>query len=579
MNQPGSGPPGGGPEQRGTSRFSSNPPPGFLSFQPSLLIVGLVVFAFLFLVVGVSYGRVPWGTSVAGVSLGGLGLNAARERLERETDVFLAQAIRIDIATGQGTVSRKISPSELGFRIDASETLAQFEESSPRLILAGALMGGTLPPVLALDIERFKKETGELFRDLEIKPINASIHIREDDLMAGEIVSGRSGTRVDRGTLFSELIVRVEKASSKPVIAPLYEELPLIKAEDLEEPLGVWQRFIRSGALRLRLEKNSWEVASTTLAKWIEFIPEKAGGRELILIGLNKKKAAPFFVSLASAIEKPALNSFLGIRDGVVEEVGSPQEGRRLLVAESIGSVERALREEKHEAGLLTETLEPDVTLAKARELGITHLVGKGESNFAGSPNNRIHNIKIGAARFRSVLIGIGGEFSFNTLLGKVDGAHGYLPELVIKKNKTIPEYGGGLCQVSTTVFRAAMAAGAPITERQNHSFIVSYYGKPGFDATIYPGSRDFRFRNDTPGPLILQMRSEGTRLIAELFGASDGRLVEIKGPFVYESNPDGSARAVLTRAIERNGEHNEEKFYSSYKPKALYPVERNPYE
>lgn len=586
MTKPGLGPPSeGGQEKRSSSQLR-----GFLfscfsfvhlphHFVLRFLIAGTVIFASLFLLVAASYGRVPWRTYVAGVPLGGLSLLEASENLTRETEGFLSRIIRIEVQGGEGTQSRDITLKEFGFGVDMFRALAQLEDFSPRLIVASALMGVYLPPVITLDAQLFKVKTEELFRGLEKAPVNASVLIRETNLTEGEIVPGKSGTRADRGALFSELVARIESASAKPVAVSLRQAPPQIISEDLEAPLGAWQRFIRSGSLRLELGKRSWEIASTTLAQWVEFGVEAQENRKEVLIGLDREEAAPFFASLAPGVEKPAVNAFVAVREGALEEVQKPQKGYRLLVSESIKGAERAMRRGEHRAELVTETLEPDLTLAKMRELGITTLVASGESNFVGSPANRIHNIKVGAARFRSVLINEGNEFSFNALLGEVDGAHGYLPELVIKKNKTVPEYGGGLCQVSTTVFRAAIAAGAPITERQNHSFIVSYYGKPGFDATIYPGVRDFRFKNDTPGPLVLQMRSEGARLIAELFGASDGRTVEVKGPVVYESNPDGSAKALLTRAIEKDGARSEQKFYSLYKSKALYPVERNPYE
>jgi vancomycin resistance protein YoaR len=570
MNRSGIGPPEVDRRER-SERQLRNP---FFYF----FIGGSVIFAALLLFVGVSYGRVPLRTHVAGVSLGGLRLKEARELLVRETDAFLSRPIRIEIAGAMGIQTREIAPKELGFGIDSSQTLAQFEHPSPRLILAGALMNARFPPLVTLDSDHFKTKADELFRDLEVAPVNANVLIRGNNPTEGEIVPGKPGTRADRGVLFSDLIARIETVSAKTIRVSLREDGPEIMPEDLKAPLKAWRGFIRAGSLRLELGSGVWEVASTTLAGWLKFDKEKRDA-ENASIGLNEKKAASFFEALRPAVEKPAVNAIVSMREGVLEEVQKPQKGYRLLVSESIESAERALRQGEHRARLVTETLEPELTLAKMRELGVTELMASGESNFAGSPVNRIHNIKVGAALFRSVLIGAGEEFSFNNLLGKVDGAHGYLPELVIKKNKTIPEYGGGLCQLSTTVFRAAAQAGVPITERQNHSFIVSYYGKPGFDATIYPGTRDFRFKNDTPGPLVLQMRPEGTRLIAELFGASDGRTVEIKGPVIYESNPDGSARAVLTRAIAKDGTRREDKFYSFYKPKALYPVERNPYE
>src|SRR6185369_10179137 len=115
-------------------------------------------------------------------------------------------------------------------------------------------------------------------------------------------------------------------------------------------------------------------------------------------------------------------------------------------------------------------------------------------SNFKGSPKNRRHNITVGVEKMKGVIVPQGAEFSFNEHLGPVDGEHGFLPELVIKKNGTVPEFGGGLCQVSSTTFRAAMTAGLPITQRRNHAYAVQYYSPQGTDATIYPGSADLKF-------------------------------------------------------------------------------------
>src|SRR5690606_16105406 len=114
--------------------------------------------------------------------------------------------------------------------------------------------------------------------------------------------------------------------------------------------------------------------------------------------------------------------------------------------------------------------------------------------------------------------------------LGDVDAANGYLPELVIKDNTTTPEYGGGICQVSTTVFRAAMQSGLDIVNRKNHSYPVAYYGAPGYDATVYSPAPDFMFRNDMTTPVLLKTSVVGTRVIFEVWGTSDGRQVTING-------------------------------------------------
>ncbi len=179
---------------------------------------------------------------------------------------------------------------------------------------------------------------------------------------------------------------------------------------------------------------------------------------------------------------------------------------------------------------------DPVVTVLdeELREKGITSLLSVGRSDFTGSPRNRVHNIGVGANRFNGLLIEQGQEFSFNQHLGRVDGSTGYLKELVIVGPKTIPEYGGGLCQVSSTTYRGAMLAGFPIVERKNHSYSVVYYHPVGSDATIYPGSADFKFMNDTPGAILIQTQAKGEELYFHYYGTKDERQVSLMGPYTW---------------------------------------------
>ena len=157
-----------------------------------------------------------------------------------------------------------------------------------------------------------------------------------------------------------------------------------------------------------------------------------------------------------------------------------------------------------------------------------------GTSNFKGSPKNRRHNIKVGADTLSGILITPGEEFSLVKALGEINKETGYLPELVIKGNRTIPEYGGGLCQIGTTIFRATLASGLPILERKNHSFRVRYYEPAGTDATIYGPKPDYRFLNDTGYHILIQTRIEGDDLIFEFWGTKDGRVAEQTKPVIY---------------------------------------------
>jgi len=179
--------------------------------------------------------------------------------------------------------------------------------------------------------------------------------------------------------------------------------------------------------------------------------------------------------------------------------------------------------------------------------------------------------------------------------LGEIDGTTGYLQELVIKGNQTIPEYGGGLCQIGTTSFRAALASGMPVTARQNHSYVVSYYndenGLPGTDATIYDPAPDFRFLNDTGNYVLFQTRIEGNDLYFELWGTDDGRVAAQTKPVVWnrvappptkyvdttdippgtekctESAHAGIDAAFTYTVTYPDGEKKEETFQSHYRP------------
>lgn len=132
------------------------------------------------------------------------------------------------------------------------------------------------------------------------------------------------------------------------------------------------------------------------------------------------------------------------------------------------------------------------------------------------------------------MLIAPGEEFSLVKALGEIDAAAGYLPELVIKNNRTIPEYGGGLCQVATTIFRSALDSGLNITARQNHSYRVSYYEPAGTDAAVYDPWPDVKFVNDTGNYILIQSRIDKNDIWFDFWGQSDGREATSTTPVVY---------------------------------------------
>lgn len=270
---------------------------------------------------------------------------------------------------------------------------------------------------------------------------------------------------------------------------------------------------------------------------------------------------------IIQAVNQPAQEARLTIKNNFATDFEPGQNGQ----AVDTYLLRQQLLSDSATIDLPAVIASPKTTLAQTNNLGINELIAVGESNFSGSPANRIHNIIVGAAEYNGLIIQPGEEFSFNKHLGDVDAQHNFLPELVIKPDGVTPEFGGGLCQVSTTTFRAAMNAGLPITARRNHSFAVSYYAPQGTDATIYPGSADLKFINNLKSPILIRTLVSGHKLSYEFYGAKDDRQVSFDGPVVYDKKSDGSMKATWTRHVTLNGQTTTQTFDSVYLPPAQF--------
>src|SRR3989344_1759160 len=328
--------------------------------------------------------------------------------------------------------------------------------------------------------------------------------------------------------------------------------------------------------LELNIGSDKMVINSSELKDWLEPYTRTYSGKQDLR---TSSKFNEYLIRLAASTNIEPIDAKFEFGGNNKTAVFSQSvQGKKLNITKSSTDILNALKESRSSVQLTIDVLEPEITLEKVNNLGIETLLAKGESDFHGSTNARIHNIKTGATKFNGAIIKPGEEFSFNDILGSVDEKTGYQPELVIKSGQTIPEYGGGLCQLSTTVFRAAILAGLPIIERRSHSFPVKYYNPQGFDATIYPGVSDLKFFNDTGGHILLQTRIEGTKLFVELYGSSDGRQVTMDGPHQYDKKANGAMKAYFIRTIsDANGNKKDERFDSNYQPP--FALARNPLE
>jgi vancomycin resistance protein YoaR len=277
---------------------------------------------------------------------------------------------------------------------------------------------------------------------------------------------------------------------------------------------------------------------------------------------------------IANSVNATASEPHIKMDGDRVTEFTPPQTGKALDRYASTLKIIDELSRGNTNIELAVNSTQPKNPLSGANDLGLTELIGRGESKFNGSPSNRRWNIKVGVEKMTGVIVKPGEEFSFNKYLGPVEASTGFKPELVIKGDQgTIPEFGGGLCQVSSTAFRAAMHAGLPITDRRNHSYAVQYYAPQGTDATIYPGSADLKFVNDTGhNILIWPYLKDENYLIFDFYGTYDGRKVELGTPYTYDKKSDGSLKATWKRTVTKEGQAPRyDTFNSVYQPPAKF--------
>jgi vancomycin resistance protein YoaR len=330
--------------------------------------------------------------------------------------------------------------------------------------------------------------------------------------------------------------------------------------------------------MRIQAGKEVLIIKSSEIQKWIEpYIRTYSGEQDL---RISSAKVAEYLESIASQFNTKPTNARLIFKDNRAEVFIPHTTGKNLDIDMSASLINSTIIHGGSSVSLAFEETAPDITLDTINNLGIKTLLGRGESDYGKSSAARISNIKVGLTKFNGAILKPGEEFSFNKLLGEVDEQNGYQAELVIKSGQLVKEFGGGLCQVATTVFRSAIMTGLPIVERKPHSFPVHYYDPQGFDATIYPGVVDLRFTNNTGNHILIQARLAGSRLSVEIYGSDDGRKVTMDGPVHYDQKANGAMKAYFTRTISYlDRPELKERFSSVYNPPPPSPLERNPLE
>ena len=535
----------------------------------TMLVVGLVVLGALVTTFELQYrGKFFPHTIVAGEDVGGRTyaevMDKARLTVQRlETEGFLVHIASSTIKIP--AFSQGLTPDTVVEYFTLGEWQAALEKVYQQG-RRGALLeriGGQLDIVLGgreIQFPYVLQETAvRSLLDRELDQVLQKKREAEFRITDGfvAIQSDVTGEAVDHEEIISALKHNLETLGATEVSVVVSHDVPDITTKRLEIISDFAEELAKKSRVSVKFENFSASISGLKLAGWLTLKNEPGTS-----VAINRDKLEAYVRgSVDPYVAGAAINSRFEMRDGVLVETTSGRAGRavdinsfyeQLSDAVSNMYLQRAFGNEQEGAvapikltvPLITEA--PRVTKETISAYGIRDLVGTITTSFKGSTADRIHNIKVGLATINGMLLAPGQEFSAVESIGEVTAETGYVEEFVIKGNESVKEFGGGLCQIATTLFRLALNAGLPVTERMNHKYVVGYYG-PGLDATIYGPHPDFKFVNDTKGYLLLQGRIVGTSLILELYGQKDGRTATVTEPVITDRIPPPPPKYITT--------------------------------
>lgn len=475
----------------------------------------------------VYYNKVHAGVTVSGLPLGGLTRDEATAALTR----YVEEAQGNPILLTSGGKSWELMPEDVGTEIDTERAIDEAMAASRksnflvdafrrlRLYFSGTdiALQGTIDTIL---MDYF---LAGLARALDVPPVNPGLVIDGDNI---EVIEGHKGTVVDQAALRARLKALLFSLHNTEVNIPMKVEEPKVRVDDTQ--MAVEQARVMIGApVTLAGGGKRWTLSEEEIAAFMAFKAEEKDGVATLVPYLSAEKMGPFLEEVAREVAVEAKDASFD-SNGKVAWVVPGVPGKALDVEKTAAALTAAaLKTGKRSAQVAVKTTEPDLTTEEAEAMGIKDKLGGYTTEpYAGTWERQI-NVKITTKYASNIILAPGEEYNFDKIIGPRTEERGYqLAKGIIGKGKLEDVLGGGICQVSTTLFNAVFEAGLKITERHNHTLYIDHY-PPGRDATVTAGGYNFRFVNDTANYVLVRGSSDGITTTFSIYGTKDGRKVE----------------------------------------------------
>lgn len=524
-----------------------------------ILVIGAVA---LISAAGVTYAyaqdRILPNISIAGHKVGGLDRLAATELLQQRFDDMVDSGLNVElyeevqhidlrtnVATDPDLVYQLIDWDVSGSVNDAlnigrsGNQLRDFFAPLYHLTIAPV----RIEPDYVLAETRLESALREAFPNAESEGTPTDfVFVGSGDDMIVTVVEAVQGAVLDTDSALDTVYTDAQDLSLATLELRLIERSAVISKTEAETLISAARTAVEQAPYTLSFTPEygddlTYDVTGNDLKIWLLPGIDDNGAPALTL---DTQAMKAFLDDIHADIDIAPQDAKFVVEGDRVIEFSESRDGFVINDDKVIDDLVTAFGTGNTTIVIAAERTEPAVPTASANDLGIKEVLGVGYSSFAGSPSNRRANIRHGAEKLNGILIPPGETLSLLERLRPFTVADGYLPELVIKGDQIIPEIGGGLCQIGTTTFRAAMNSGLEIAERRNHSLVVSYYndpsnGNPGTDATIYDPAPDLKITNDTGHHIMLitEVNNATSELYFTFWGTSDGRKGSYTPPVV----------------------------------------------
>ena len=580
----------------------------------AVLLAAVLTLAVSFAVSASVYNSVNSGRIYPGVTMFGMnlsGLSAADAARQMDAGFDYPRDGRIVFTYGDK--KWVATPGDLGLGLDllaTTNSAYSFGRSKDVLGNTGDQLnarfnGVAVAPVLQFDFTRALAYLQRIAPEVEQPAVEARLEMHGMTVVA---VAGQVGKRLDMGAMLSLIAVPIGHLADEEIQMVVADIPPRVL--DASPQAAVAQQLLSQDFALTIADSQPGDPASfalspAMLADMLSFRETTDSTGTHYLLALDEGKLASTLRPLAGTLSRNMQNARYHFNtDSSQLELYIPSKsGRELNVEKSIQSVQEAVAQGAHSAPLAFDTTDPDVgDQETAAALGIAGILpgGMQYTSFAGSAPERIHNITLASAQFDGLLVKPGEAFSMGAHLGDVSLDTGYAEALIIVGNRTIKGAGGGVCQVSTTLFRTIFMTGFPVTERYSHAYRVGYYENgdgpvhlgAGFDATVFFPEVDLKFVNDSNYWILMQTKVDlaTNRLYWWFYSTPDGRTVSYSSSGVTNvvdaPDPKWDANSQLTadwtqvdwavkgadvnvtRTISRNGQViNQDRYDTHYLP------------